>query len=1557
MNMELFDDPVLKTQYKKNKFRLKQWESDFMEKYGRKPNKNDIKEADVSIKAAYKIYWNLKTRAIEETLMDITFCDDVQSNITNASLVETTAINSNKHDMKNPSPEKPKSPDKSKRDAENIAPSHDGKHSATESEIPTGQSDAANIQGVWGSHLTKSKEQAPKKQLLIGRSTSFQLSRNKFESSAFTKRNPRKSLSAVKLRPKSDKGGDPSVDQLDADSRDGFGVTTVEQKPIFGESIKVTFEENKSGVSHSVSAVQQLVEGRATGANRNLNQGWLDRCTRECNLEMAVINSQRLSGTSDSGMESMESSIYSPKDSAITVNSTASLLRVSDEEEDFICNSDSEEERRNKRIRNFKRHLSEQDICRPAKRRCVEIDSGSATRPGGTTDGSNTCKVTPDADARLNLSRRDVHIGNKTAIDAKSTTGEVDAILKSRTRNKEVASDVDVKSNDVVDNEMASRNICHTETKNDSTTTNIISKSKDPVNEETSSTIDEKSTKQSSRRRTRQLSSDHSDCDYVEEKSKKIRTKAKTNAVRTRSAKTSTGQRNGRKSNEEKSNAVRRRSSRRKNSVKYDEEQSSDSEMRKIPIYSVETLRTTPRFAVRPSATGDLIAQFSETVDDEKIDDVSSASSRASAKLTAKEKLEKKIAAGTLNDNYVRINLKKKVFVRGKKNFNLAKYKRNQWKQKKKDLMSSEGSLDVADLMDKNSTTCFKCGESGHFAKNCSVSKGDALLPLDEIDESSSSNFPTLEEAEKMASENAIVAHGRRIDRLPEKPSAFVTISCFKQNKEEKPKEDLANLLNDDFADEFGEGNTLTFGHKIPQELLSRLLPPQMKEVDPLYPASKDGTHIETPTEVFEALRMFGHESFRAGQEKAVMRILSGQSTLVTLSTGSGKSLCYQLPAYLYSQRSRCITLVISPLVSLMDDQVTGVPLFLSAACLHTGQTPKVREQVMQSVKDGKVNILLVSPEAVVAGEKSTGFGALLRQLPPIAFACIDEAHCISQWSHNFRPSYLMVCRVLKEKLRVKTVLGLTATATRATAESIVKHLDLHDGMAGVISDVPLPRNLVLTVSKDENKDQALIALLRSERFRNCDSVIVYCTRRDECIRIAGLLRISLQDPQNPEKPDAKVSAIAEAYHAGMTAYKRKVVQKKFMSGDIKIVVATVAFGMGINKSDIRAVIHYNMPGTFEGYVQEIGRAGRDGLPAHCHLFLNPGENSDKWELRRHIHANGVDRHTIRHLLQRIFIPCSCAKINGQNSNRRCPGHEVALPIDETVQALDITEETISTLLCYLELHPKRFITVLSSVYVRARVSSYHGPQPLKQAAQSSPPLAMAIALDMKKGISHENSNLIEFPVIDVASAIGWDSGVVKSHLKNLEWTTAADGRTKRSAISVHYDKLGLRVKAPGDLTDTELDEALDALIARTRAQESSCLQQLELISSTLNNISVPSIRHCSVWDENITKKSEELKDIIREYFKSESSLKSIDIDFLDKVTNEQQIAADVRSLIMCYRDTNFTGRAVARVFHGIQSPNYSALIWGRCRFWRAHLASDFNAICKIATREILALR
>lgn len=637
-------------------------------------------------------------------------------------------------------------------------------------------------------------------------------------------------------------------------------------------------------------------------------------------------------------------------------------------------------------------------------------------------------------------------------------------------------------------------------------------------------------------------------------------------------------------------------------------------------------------------------------------------------------------------------------------------------------------------------------------------------------------------------------------------------------------------------------------------------------EVHQLYKLNPDGTLPETPREVKDALKMFGHAKFRNGQEQAIMRILCGMSTLVTLSTGSGKSLCYQLPAYLYRKKSHCITLVISPLVSLMEDQVHGIPEFVNAQCLHTNQTPKQREKTMDAIKAGRVEILLVSPEAIVSGEKSTGFGSLLRQLPPIAFACIDEAHCVSQWSHNFRPSYLMICRVLREKLGVKIVLGLTATATLQTRESIVRHLGIHDGLEGIISDTPLPDNLTLTISKDENRDRALFTLLQSERFKSLQSIIIYCTRRDECERIAGFLRTCLQN--NKKEGDEETAAAskkrkrtswnAEAYHAGLPSSRRRTIQNAFMGGDLRIVVATIAFGMGINKSDIRGIIHFNMPKSFESYVQEVGRAGRDGLDAHCHVFLD-SKGGDLSELRRHIYSNSIDRHVLRKLLKKVFIPCSCSQylkfdnpevqrelenVNFDSSDeddamdgtgskvkkakqRTCPGHEVSFSIDETVQLLDIPEENISTLLCYLELHEQRYIKLLGNAYTKCKILSYGGPKHLKQVAKTCPPLAMAIAMDLKKS-SSENQELtsIEFCVVDVASAIGWDSGIVKYQLKQLEWTSV-NGAPKRSSITVSFSDLGFRIRSPGDLTDHELDTALDSLEKRTSSQENAQIVQV----------------------------------------------------------------------------------------------------------------------------------
>lgn len=283
---------------------------------------------------------------------------------------------------------------------------------------------------------------------------------------------------------------------------------------------------------------------------------------------------------------------------------------------------------------------------------------------------------------------------------------------------------------------------------------------------------------------------------------------------------------------------------------------------------------------------------------------------------------------------------------------------------------------------------------------------------------------------------------------------------------------------------------------------------------------------------------------------------------------------------------------------------------------------------------------------------------------------------------------------------------------------------------------------------------------------------------------------------------------------------------------------------MGINKSDIRGIIHYNMPKSFESYVQEVGRAGRDGKISHCHVFLD-SKGKDLSELRRHVFANSIDRHVIRKMLRKVFVPCSCKQrkeIPRENNRdlmdismeeqkiipRSCAGHEVSFSIEETVQALDIPEENISTILCYLELHEQRYIKVLGNAYTKCKIISYSGPNFMKQAAKTCPPLAMAIALHLKSGKKQEDLGTLEFCVVEVASAIGWDSGIVKYQLKQLEWTIM-NGANRRSPLTVTFSDLGFRIRSPGDLTDEELDLALDSLENRTRSQEKTQLIQVKI--------------------------------------------------------------------------------------------------------------------------------
>ena len=324
--------------------------------------------------------------------------------------------------------------------------------------------------------------------------------------------------------------------------------------------------------------------------------------------------------------------------------------------------------------------------------------------------------------------------------------------------------------------------------------------------------------------------------------------------------------------------------------------------------------------------------------------------------------------------------------------------------------------------------------------------------------------------------------------------------------------------------------------------------------------------------------RIFGYTQFRPGQEALIDGVLSGRDVFGIMPTGGGKSMCYQIPALLLPG----ITVVISPLISLMQDQVAalktaGVP----AAYLNRSLTPEQSRAVYRNLLAGRYKILYVAPERL----DFEGFSAIVRQLC-ISFVAVDEAHCISQWGQDFRPSYLRIVHFL-ESLEKRPVVGAyTATATAQVRRDVERILNLHNPVRRVTGfDRP---NLYFQVLHPQSKDEELKRLIAP---RNGKSGIVYCATRRKVEYVCRML----QDLGYP----------ATQYHAGLPEEERRNNQEDFLHDRKTIMVATNAFGMGIDKSNVRYVIHYNMPKSLEAYYQEAGRAGRDGTDGACILLYS----------------------------------------------------------------------------------------------------------------------------------------------------------------------------------------------------------------------------------------------------------------------------------------------------------------------------------------------------------------
>jgi ATP-dependent DNA helicase Q4 len=674
--------------------------------------------------------------------------------------------------------------------------------------------------------------------------------------------------------------------------------------------------------------------------------------------------------------------------------------------------------------------------------------------------------------------------------------------------------------------------------------------------------------------------------------------------------------------------------------------------------------------------------------------------------------------------------------------------------------------------------------------------------------------------------------------------------------------------------------------HQLPQDLMLQIL----KE------------HCNTP-------------SFRVGQEEAILRVLQGLPTLLILPTGGGKSLCYQFPSLCFPDG---ITLVVSPLLSLIDDQIRNLPRSLVGISLNSKMSTTETKHSLELLRTGKATVLFVSPEKLA----SKGFLELFEELAiTVNLVCVDEAHCISTWSHNFRPTYLSIFKHAVQVLRAKCVLALTATATPATATSICDLL--HIPREGVLRYHPVGEHLALNVSVVLEKHDKLESILKLPQLSSSGSVIVYVMFQRQADELASYL--------------VHKGWSAAAYHAGKTPNERKRVQTLFLTNKVRILIATVAFGMGIDHKEVCGVIHFGMPKSVENYVQEIGRAGRSGSAAYCHMLIHP---LDIHTLRSLAHSDTQDRAAVKGLMLALF----------DEKHLACPsGKELrfgVLRITESERQFDMKQSMISTIITWL-VNDERII-LLPQTSATCEIACLG--KSMDYLKNQSKLLAQCYKIGKKlKGVTSialevlakERSQTLDSVLHQLAE-------VAKTHDLSLSFKDPA----------VHYQIID------GE-DEWDLDQAIDEIVAKIKHLERVSLEKIDAMFrlATLDSEKTMHERireYFGAENDSLLKSSESIP-LSSSTISTPSypinltqSLVGSKIPYSSNSTNAL-IAADVKVFISLYGESISTARQIARIFHGLASPQFPKEEWERNRFWGKSVSTPFEIIQSIAQEQLIA--